>query len=262
MKHRIFSIDLFADFGFLKKPDINEGIYLSFNMLHKPALLGILGAIIGLEGYQEKNKIPKYYEKLNDIKIGIAPLNCNKGNYLKTVIQYVNGVGYASHEKGGTLIVKEQTLIKPAFRCFILYHSKHSYIECLVEYLKNNFAEFLPYLGKNEYSLWWNNLQEYRSELFNFDHDYKVGTIFMKSDQIVKEMVKSRIVEFYESYSGNNEFISFEELPVGIDPSLIKYNIIQYERKQFVYTNFTLSKELRLTDLYKLEGQDEVIQLF
>ena len=45
---KLISFDLCADMGFLKKPDINEKIYLTYNMLHKPALLGILGAIIGL----------------------------------------------------------------------------------------------------------------------------------------------------------------------------------------------------------------------
>lgn len=257
MNYKIFSIDIFANFGFLKKPDINEGIYLSFNMLHKPVLLGILGAIIGLEGYQEVNKLPFYYEKLKNLKIGIKPLNCDKGNYFKTVIQYINGVGYASQEKGGTLIIKEQTLIKPAFRCYIFFDSNHSYMDCLFEYLKNNYAEFLPYLGKNEYSIWWNNFREYEASLFKFDHDYKIDTLFIKSDQIIKEMIKTRIIAFHEILPSNTEFISFEDLPVCFNTSLM-----QYERKQFVYTNFTLNKELMIEDLYKLEGQNEIVQLF
>ena len=49
---KLISFDLKAEFGFFKKPDIND-IYLTYNMLHKPALLGILGAVIGLQGYQK-----------------------------------------------------------------------------------------------------------------------------------------------------------------------------------------------------------------
>ena len=51
---RLISFDIQADFGFFKKPDYNDGVLLTYNMLHKPALLGILGAIIGLRGYRKK----------------------------------------------------------------------------------------------------------------------------------------------------------------------------------------------------------------
>lgn len=55
---KVISFDLFADFGFFKKPFSNEklDLYLTFNMLHKPALLGILGAILGLSGYKKKER--------------------------------------------------------------------------------------------------------------------------------------------------------------------------------------------------------------
>ena len=88
---KIISIDLKADFGFFKKPDTNDPIYLTFNMLHKPALLGILGAILGLGGFSEakeeepkpkkgekiKTILPEYFKKLNDLKIGIKPLTAS-----------------------------------------------------------------------------------------------------------------------------------------------------------------------------------------
>ncbi|MFQ5633254.1 MAG: type I-B CRISPR-associated protein Cas5, partial [bacterium] len=68
--NKLISIELRADLGFLKKPDINEkdSIYLTYNMLHKPALLGILGAIIGLAGYHVRNKMPEYYERLKNLR--------------------------------------------------------------------------------------------------------------------------------------------------------------------------------------------------
>ena len=54
---RLISFDIQADFGFFKKPDYNDGVLLTYNMLHKPALLGILGAIIGLRGYRKKERM-------------------------------------------------------------------------------------------------------------------------------------------------------------------------------------------------------------
>ena len=58
---RLISFDLQADFGFFKKPDYNDGMLLTYNMLHKPALLGLLGAVIGLQGYRRKGELPEYY---------------------------------------------------------------------------------------------------------------------------------------------------------------------------------------------------------
>jgi CRISPR-associated protein Cas5h len=71
---KLVSINIKSDFGFLKKPDTNDPIYLTFNMLHKPSLLGILGAIIGEKGFQKHGEMPEYYRKLKGLKVSIAPL--------------------------------------------------------------------------------------------------------------------------------------------------------------------------------------------
>ncbi len=42
------------------------------------------------------------------------------GNFTKTIIKYNNTTGLASEETGGNLMVSEQTLLEPAFRCFAL----------------------------------------------------------------------------------------------------------------------------------------------
>jgi len=40
--------NLYGKTGFFKKPDVNQEIYFTYNNIHKVALLGILGSIIGL----------------------------------------------------------------------------------------------------------------------------------------------------------------------------------------------------------------------
>ncbi len=52
----------------LKNPITNEPVYLTFNMLHKPALLGILGAIAGMKGFVKNGELPEYYEKTEGCK--------------------------------------------------------------------------------------------------------------------------------------------------------------------------------------------------
>ena len=70
---KLISFIIKAEKGFMKKPDINEGIYLTYNMLHKPAILGILGAIIGLKGYEKNEVFPEYYRELKHIPVGVKP---------------------------------------------------------------------------------------------------------------------------------------------------------------------------------------------
>lgn len=254
---KLISIDIRADLGFLKKPDINEGIYLTYNMLHKPVLLGILGAVVGLEGYQARNRLPDYYLKLKDICVGIQPLQTNNGNFLKSVVEYKNGVGYASHEAGGNLIIKEQVLVKPAFRCFVELDSDNTLQRRLMESLQNGEADYLPYFGKNEFSLWWNRFVEYDYQPFDFIRNYEVATIFMKSREVIKEMVQEKLILPFAMNGGESKFMTFEELPVGFNEQLL-----QYEKRPFVYTNFTLSKNLKIEGLFELQEQHELIQLF
>jgi len=261
---KLISIDLKAPMGFLKKPDINEGIYLTFNMLHKPGLLGILGAIAGLKGYQNKGELPEYYPWLKDLKIGIQPLDYDakhknsRGNFQKTTIKYNNTVGYANAD-GGTLNIVEQTLIKLNYRCFLLFDFGLALHRMMDDYLKKYEAEFLPYLGKNEYSLWWQAYREYDYESFRFNRNYKVATIFRKAEQLVKEMRESSggAPFLFDTSSSEPEFLYFEELPVGFDEELM-----QYQRETFAYTNFTFRKEKELDGLYHLKEENAIIQLF
>jgi len=255
---KLISIDLFADFGMLKKPDTNEPVYLTFNMLHKPALLGIFGAIIGLKGFQKKGELPEYYNELKNLKIGIQPLNHENGNYSKTIIKYNNTTGFASEEKGGNLIIDEQTLIAPAFRCYALLNIDNKHQEKLYNNLKENKAEYLPYLGKNEFSVWWENFKEYSYEDFKPDGNFKISSIFIK-EKTIKE---SKVEEYYDIFSDmsekGNTFIYFERLPVFYNEELF-----QYEYKSFSFTDWTLKlkKKTEKFPLFKLIT-NEIIQVF
>lgn len=72
---KLISFTIKAEFGFFKKPDINDKIFISYNMIHKPSLLGILGAIMGYDGYvqsKDTTQFPEYYQKLKAIRVAIA----------------------------------------------------------------------------------------------------------------------------------------------------------------------------------------------
>jgi CRISPR-associated protein Cas5h len=262
---KIISINIKSDFGFFKKPDTNDPIYLTFNMLHKPSLLGILGAILGEKGFQKYGEMPEYYRKLKGLKIAIAPLEENgktyheNGNFSKTIIKYNNTTGLASEEEGGNLMITEQALVAPAYKCWIMIDTENEIESKLFSYLKENTAEYLPYLGKNEFSLWWDNFTEYDSELFSPDGSFQINSIFIKEEMVKDGKVKSRFRPGVISTSGN-KYLYFERLPVGY----IESPLFQYEYKDFAFTNWDLKQDFTLPDSYPILklSSNENIQLF
>lgn len=278
---KLISVDFHADFGFLKKPDTNNPMYFSFNMLHKPALLGILGAIIGEKGFYDGEKLsksegkgrnatsayergllPDYYQKLSNLKIGIKPLKDDKGVFIKDTLQYNNGTGFASEELGGNLIIKEQFIIEPNYRCYI-YLEKMDEIEMkLYNYLKNGWAEYLPYLGKNDFSLWWDNFEEYAIDSFNNDEDlsFSIYSIFLKEATLKDGKERVPRMKLFGNVD-NSKFMYFENLPINYD------NVLwQYRYEPFAYTNFTLKSNYIVNDLYEIKSLNSnekyLIQLF
>jgi len=259
---KLISFTIKAEKGFLKKPDINEGIYLTYNMLHKPALLGILGAIIGLEGYKKNEQMPEYYKELKDIPVGVAPVGDEKGNFQKTKITYSNTTGMASNEAGGNLIVTEQTLIKPSYKIYLLLDLEKENEKKLYQNIKEQKAEYLPYLGKNDYSLWWDKeeVEEYDEwELFNKKSNFSISTLFKKDEAIVNYIAKAM---GRRALAGQkNDFNYFERLPFNLNEKLFQYNYAD-----FAYSNVILEEEVKVNsnNLYQVikEEKQEIIFLY
>lgn len=253
----------------LKKPDTNEPVYLTFNMLHKPALLGILGAIAGLKGFQKNGELPEYYEKLKNVQVGIMPLPKDEnseisyhenGNFTKTIIKYNNTTGLASEEAGGNLMVAEQTLISPAFRCFVLLDETIDEQKKLIDYLINYQSEFVPYLGKNDCSLWWENAKELDFSEFKPDGSFKIDSLFVKEEAVKDSKVDEALFDILMDSPEGNTFSYFENLPA----SYLGAPLFQYEFRNFAFTDWDLKfkKKTGLRYIQLKTGNHEVIQLF
>jgi CRISPR-associated protein Cas5h len=252
---RLISFDIKADFGFLRKPDTNEGLSMTYNMLHKPALMGILGAIVGYEGYQQKGVLPEYYQKFQNLKVAIKPLNAQNGNFSKTTIVYTNTVGYAN--KDGNFIAYENTLIKPSYRVYLLIDDG----EELYSYLHNYEACFLPYLGKNEFPLWWENTQTHFVVPFDFREDYTISSLILKKES-VSDKGAEIATDFFSLDYNKVAMLYFERLPIGFSEFKTKKGIeYQYQLKSFAYTDIRFNKDYKLDELYETE-HDGIIQLF
>ncbi|MCA4806500.1 type I-B CRISPR-associated protein Cas5b [Myroides odoratimimus] len=253
---KIVSIDLCSDFGFFRKPDTNNTINLSYNMIHKPAVLGLLGAILGLGGYKKKGVLPDYYLKLKDLKIAIEPLMHDKGNFAKTAIKYTNTVGYAN--KGNNFLTEELTLVKPAYRIYLLLDESNELESKLLEYLKNANAEFVPYFGKNEFTAWWTkeSFKEYSFEIpiEDLEHEVAIKSLFLKSMN-VKDNKETPYPVFGSMEMVENTFVYFERLPDGFNEELMQYNL-----EDFAYTNYLIKNSKVLDNLYCLKELDAYVQ--
>lgn len=257
--NRLVSFDLQGDFGMLKKPDTNEPVYLTYNMLHKPALLGILGAILGLKGFQKQKELPEYYSLLKEVKVAIKPLQHENGNFSKTIIRYNNGTGMASEEQGGNLMIAEQTLVKPAYQCFIWLSSENELHLSLWDRILSYSAEYIPYLGKNDCSVWWKNAKEHSFKIFEPSESFTIDSIFIK-DKPVKSGKAESYFSLFRVNMDESPFMYFENLPVGY----IGAPLFQYELRNFAFTNAKLKSEYPLPEEFPVLKLDSgnIIQVF
>ncbi|MBC3798259.1 type I-B CRISPR-associated protein Cas5b [Acetobacterium tundrae] len=144
--------------AFFKQPDVNTYLYYTYGNIHKIALLGLFGSILGLNGYNQQKKnedYPEFYQKLKTLKIAICPLN-DQGYIPKKVQVFNNSVGYYNKDKQDkpcNLIVKEQWLEKPVWQIYLLLDGLNESL--LLQSLKKRMVEkrfvYLPYLGKNDH---------------------------------------------------------------------------------------------------------------
>jgi CRISPR-associated protein Cas5h len=240
---RALSFKLGGKTAFFKKPDVNEYVYLTYNNIHKPALLGLLGAVIGFgghaqlfnqNGYLKSNGYPEFYEKLRHLKISITPL-APKGYFSKKIQVFNNSVGYASYETGGNLIVREQWLENPLWHIMILEDGSETYKK-LERYLIESKAVFIPYLGKNDHFA---QISEVKTvDLANPVHNY-VDSLFVKNFDVL------------DSYEKENEipYVFQEIAPISLEE---KYHF--YEYAALIFTNFEL--ENIPDNMYEYDGKN------
>lgn len=253
---KLISFDLEADFAFFRKPDTNNTINLSYNVIHKPAVLGILGAVVGLDGYKEKGRLPQYYEELKHTRIGIEPLRHQNGNYVKTSIKYANTIGYAN--KGSNFLTEELTLVDPAYRIYLLLEEGIKYHEILADYLRKGYTSYIPYFGKNEFSAWWHpgSHREYSYKEPVLDNrGIQIQTIFQKTG-ILKGNADTPVPDFMNWENEVPPFIYFERLPIDFDQELM-----QYKMADFAYTTYYMKNAQSLDNLLFVDELNAYVQL-
>ncbi len=220
---------LFGKTAFFKKPEVNEYAYFTYNNIHKIALLGIFGSIIGLGGYNQQNeeKYPEFYEKLKNLKIAIVPDKKLKGIYPKKIQTFNNSAGYASNEEGGNLIVREQWLENPSWTIYFYNDGmvEENIYNKLKEYMIQGKTVYIPYLGKNDHPATITEVEEVELQETKLDY---IDSIFTENIEI-------------------DNFDSVDELPYlvkEIQPIKLQEQYNFYEYDSFVYTNYYLKNKM------------------
>lgn len=270
----LIRFELKAGFGFFKKPDANQGLMTTYNMIHKPALLGTLGAIAGLRGYEVPGQFPEYYEKLKHIRLSVAPVvskevagtGMPRLNFDKSLLTFNNSTGLASKEEGGNWSIHEQLLIDPSYLVYVELDREQEFEDVLYDRLLSREADFIPYLGKNEHQAWWEQAEELEYEPFLPETSYTISSLFRPDDKSLHEIIEDDgdglgfgLLDSDED-AGAEEYLYFERLPTGFDENLPAYRL-----ETHVLTNKSIQSDAGISDLYQAtdrQGRSDVIQLF
>lgn len=188
------------------KVPYENAVNITYNHIHKIALLGILGAMIGYDGlgemyFSDSQKYPEFYDRLRKLKISIRP----EENQFKCRIKvYTDTTGASSHDtvkcsKGGketiseTLIIKEQFLCNPSWDIYLLDDEsiKRDIYDKIKDYIINKKTIYNLYLGKNTYSA---NIEDGREiKLKKPESISYIDSLFIADDFILSEKnIKSR----------------------------------------------------------------------
>ncbi len=270
---KAISFKLSGKTAHFRKPDVNSYFYVTYNNIHKIALYGILGAILGYKGYnslafkksaieneikttndnQEKiklkkelkelnQKLPEFYERLQNLKISIIPLG-KYGYFGKKIQAFNNSVGYASKEQGGNLIVREQWLENPAWEILILDDESIVYNN-----LKNSLFEkksvYPPYLGKNDHPAKIDDVKEIvmTNELIETDGEYYINSLFyQKTEKFGLHNENDDLPYFFQEYSPvklQNDFGFYEYLKLTFTNYAVENipeNTYSYDNKNYSF---------------------------
>lgn len=216
--------------GFFKQPDVNTYLYYTYGQIHRVAILGLLGAIVGYKGYNEKGreKYPEFYKKLKDLKISIVSEG-NNGVFDRKLQVFNNSTAFASNEEGGNLIVKQVWLENPSWLIYILLDSDQS--EMIKEYILNKKTIFTPYLGTNDHmanisdceivdieksnakiinSLFWD--EDFKLRLKSKIYKYEENLPFFLEEDTERYIRKKTLASNGEVRKKSNKDVIFEDL--------------------------------------------------
>jgi len=226
---KAFSVDFIGDMALFKKNDANDLVFTSYNFIHKPVVLGLFGAILGISGYSKsgKGKHPEYYNQLKNLEIAIKPLF--KKPLQKVITGFNNATGHANmgdKKDGATWQIREQVLVGEPTIGFRVFVKENSEISELKQKLRNYETTYPLYFGKNEFFAHYEEFQEYDG-FEPTENIARINSLFIRSNN---ELHIKEVTSILDNVKTN--FIVFEQLPYDFD------NHGFYKKDLFTWTNY------------------------
>lgn len=204
MKNAV-SFQLSGHFGFFQWAKTRGDFRMTNLFISRTEVLGIIGAIIGLEGYgprmfKERMGVAgdaPFYDVLGDLAVAVIPLvepQMFEDHLIHRSMKHINA-------KGG-LQVRMTGLVQPAYK--VVLHQggvSDDVFEKISCYLKNGWAEFIPYFGKNQFPVSYSDVKE---EMLTETHNEKqvVDSLYCQEDvSVPPKVVKSKLMRHERFYS-------------------------------------------------------------
>lgn len=252
-----FCFNIAGDFAFFKKNDANDAVLISYNFIHKPAVLGIMGAILGLKGYPDQSN--EFYEKLKNFKIAIVPKYTKP--LTKFVVVFNDSSGLSSKEQGGILQIREQVLFgrdEPIrYEIVVPLRTEFSQSEVQIwEELRQRISKkesvYPLYFGKNEFPAYIESFSEVYLKKACTNKSYRLKGLAMESRIKIKTEDSEEDSKFFSN--SEQRITIYEQLPIRLNESWL------YEKETFVLTENLV--EINSQEDFRVTDDDEVIFLF
>ena len=243
--------------AFFKKPEFNTYYYFTYGQIHRVALLGLFGAMLGLGGYNKqkntKTEYPEFYSELQDLKIAVIP-NREKGYFPKKMQVFNNSTGFASFEAGGNLIVKEQWLEQPSWDILVLLDgNKHA--QEIANRLLARESVYTLYLGKNDHLANINDIEKVQVLDVESTSNIIIASLCIKDNVKILKEESGRIGTRRLSTDALWQYE--EDLPKGL---MLQTN--HYELERFLLTNSRVELSKNKDSFLQFEGTDNMVVQF
>lgn len=214
---------VYGDYGYFKNHESNYR-NMTYQYIHKPAIEGLLGAIVGLDGFrqmgQHNNKL-EYDEVFKNSKIAIIPTDPHYDVFYEEV---VNTTGFCNN--GTNAIIRKQILQNPSYTIIILEENIDKEIYNKLTYmLTHNESVYRLCLGGNNYSAFIKDVS-----------DIELQECLEKEELIINSIIPFKCIEeIYEESTEDEEPYRMDiYLPVKYDE---KYG---HEKEKVCYSNYYL----------------------
>lgn len=233
----------------------------TYDHIPKTALIGLIGCILGLNGYNaaknmqtlsgKKPKtdevvLPEYYLALKDFKVAIKP-NSTSGTFEKERHKMTNTSGIASskQKEGRTLIYNQEWLMDVSWTITVLDNGSKEY-QALKEHLVNETAVFIPYLGAASHTANFGQVQEIEVTPLSDESDS-----ILEDTLLIDSLFPMETIEYIEPTPKNSKYYR-GYLPIALDDNG------RHMTQELFYSHCYIKLKPNVSDFFKI-NPDTVI---